>query len=226
MACYWCLLYMRYKRRLYIPGIISAIGFLLFIQYNKEQFTKTPTRALSFSVPRLNHEDEYPGSIFSNEYLENLIKKKRQIRIYLDSNQTKNYKKIELIRHEARKLKYTYDTNTVINISLSPNLNYKEFISLVDLCYTDEHKRFAIVNQSLVIFGEPPPTPVLEQRQSNLMCLLCNDVIYLPSPAQKKSFLNKIYDKIKPFSFFQISILTALWLFMIICSLFQKRNNS
>jgi hypothetical protein len=71
------------------------------------------------------------------------------VKIELDGDRETNQKKIELIKYEARKLKYTKDTTTVINISLTNETTYSELVQLIDLCYADKHKRFTLIKSLL-----------------------------------------------------------------------------
>jgi hypothetical protein len=48
------------------------------------------------------------------------------------------------------------NTMTVINISLTNEITYEDIVKLLDLCYTDKHKRFALIKKSFIIFGEYP----------------------------------------------------------------------
>ena len=99
-------------------------------------------------------------SLFSSLYVLNLIKNKKQIQAELDDDKLTNQKKLSFIQYEARKLKYSKDTNSVINISLTNEVSYSEVLQLFNICFEDGHKRFALLKNRFIIFGEyPSPKP-------------------------------------------------------------------
>ena len=63
---------------------------------------------------------------------------------------------MEMIRYEALKLKYTEDTSKVILINLTDSIKYRDFVSIVDMCDADGHKRYAYWDNKFVIFEELP----------------------------------------------------------------------
>jgi hypothetical protein len=81
------------------------------------------------------------------------ISSKNRIKLELNGDGELNAKKLELIKYEARKLKFTKDTNTVIDVTLTTETKYKEFIKLLYICNEDKHKRFVLVENRFVIFG-------------------------------------------------------------------------
>ena len=97
-------------------------------------------------------------SLFSSLYVLNLIKNKKQIQAELDDDKLTNQKKLSFIQYEARKLKYSKDTNSVINISLTNEVSYSEVLQLFNICFEDGHKRFALLKNRFIIFGEYPST--------------------------------------------------------------------
>lgn len=104
-------------------------------------------------------KDENKNQIFTSFFLLNKIKNKKKIQIELNGNFFTTQKKIDLIQYEARKLKYTKDTFTVLDISLTNETNYGELLQLIKICYEDNHKMFALVKNRFIIFGEYPPVP-------------------------------------------------------------------
>ena len=151
-----CLNSMFSKRKAYyVPGIISLIGIWTFYFYFRERFISKKETCLSIVVPRDRNDD----TRYSTAALLRQIANKKQIQIELDGDCKTNQKKMELIRYEARKLNYTKDTTTVINISLTNEMTYGDVVKLVDLCYADKHKKFALVKKSFLIFGKYPWTP-------------------------------------------------------------------
>jgi hypothetical protein len=94
---------------------------------------------------------------FNAEYFYKIIKEKKKIQIELDGDKLINQNKIALIRHEARKLKYTKDTTSVIDITFTREVTFGEINELFNMCYDDKHKRFVLLKNRFIIFGEYPP---------------------------------------------------------------------
>ena len=140
------------RKLYYAPGIISLIGIWVFYFCFQNRFRYKPETCLNLVVPKENNKN----CQFSTGYVLRLIRSKKQITIELNGDKETNQKKIEFIKYEARKLKYTRDTTTLINITLTNETTYGEFIQLLNLCYADNHKRFALLKKSLIIFGEYP----------------------------------------------------------------------
>jgi biopolymer transport protein ExbD len=101
-------------------------------------------------------KDEDSLSLFSSHYILNLIKNKKQVQTELDDDKLTNQKKLSIIQYQARKLKYSKDTNSVINISITKKVSYSEVLQLLNICFEDGHKRFALLKNRFVIFGEYP----------------------------------------------------------------------
>ena len=156
------------RKLYYAPGIISLIGIWAFYFYFQKRFIVKKQVCLSFVVPT---DRNYNTPTFSTNYMQNWIAKKKQLRIELTGDREINQKKIELIRYEARKLKYTMDTTTVINIALTKEVKYSELIQLIDMCYIDKHRRFTLIKNSFLIFGEYPPEVRDTTKETHLIYL-------------------------------------------------------
>ena len=70
---------------------------------------------------------------------------------------------MEMIRYEALKLKYTEDTSKVILINLTDSIRYGDFVSIIDMCEADGHKRYAYWDNKFVIFGELPKRKIIQK---------------------------------------------------------------
>ncbi len=128
---------------------LSATWILLC----KIQKTNVPKyHMIKIFVPK----DEDSLSQFSSHYILNLIKNKNQVHTELDDDKFTNQKKLSFIQYEARKLKYLKDTNSVINISITKEVSYSEVLQLLNICFEDGHKRFVLLKNRFVIFGEYP----------------------------------------------------------------------
>lgn len=149
------------KQLYYCLSSISIFGILSILIRCKERppLNNSPNNYITytFDVPRDQKPDDPFTYLFSVKWIEKLIRKKKQIKITLDGDRSTNQKKLELVKYEARKLKYTEDTTTVIRINLTNETTYGEFIQLVKLCNNDKHKRYALLKRSFIIFGEYRP---------------------------------------------------------------------
>jgi hypothetical protein len=147
---------MKVKRKLYfVPGLISLIALFISFKLSINKIQPKLYSYISLNVPKETKDMSH--SSFSSYWIEQQIKNKKQIVLTLDADEINNRKKFELIKYEARKLKYTQDTSTVLRIKFTNDINYGTLVRLIDLCYTDQHKRFVLLKNSFVIFGESPP---------------------------------------------------------------------
>ena len=100
---------------------IFLFSLLLFIYK-----TQTPTLPKYRIETLVFPKDSGTPFQFTLGYLLNTIKEKKKISIELNEDKFTNQKKIEFIRYEARKLKYTKDTSTIVDISFTNQLTYGE----------------------------------------------------------------------------------------------------
>jgi Biopolymer transport protein ExbD/TolR len=143
------------RKLYYAPGMISLLCLFIVFKLSINKFQPQQYSYLPFTVPSENKDEPYYR--FSSYWIEQQIKNKKQIVLTLDADEKNNQKKFELIKYEARKLKYTQDISTVLRIKFTNDINYGTLVRLIDLCYTDQHKRFVLLKNSFVIFGEYPP---------------------------------------------------------------------
>ena len=142
------------KKMYFTPGVISLVALMIFLKWvfdTFDLFEPKLSRIYQFNVPRDGKNAAYGFSIYQ---IEQYLRSKKQIEFILDEDEITNDKKFEIIKYEARKLKYTHDTSTVLRIRFTDDTNYGEFIRLVGLCYSDGHKKFILLNKSFVILGE------------------------------------------------------------------------
>jgi hypothetical protein len=173
-------------------------------------------------VPK--EEPEHKEIISINvDYILKEIKRRRKINFLLNEAEETNRKKLELIQLEARKLKYTFDTSTVILIRFSENFSYGEFVKLLNLCLFDSIQRYVTLDNCFAIFGEYPPRKIVTD--SAVTCLFCGDVISIEPP--KKTFKDVIIGKLKPYTNSQSISLLLTWLILTSTFLYcKKRLNS
>ena len=68
-------------------------------------------------------------------------KRKKFVGIYLTGDEVEDKKRFEVVQYEARKIRYTCDTNTIIKVHFNSNNKYGQFVGLVNMLREDQHKR-------------------------------------------------------------------------------------
>ncbi len=164
---------------------------------------------ITINVPIDENEDIPYLNIFSSRRISNEIRQKKKIQFNLDNNTMANKEKLDLVRHEAKRLKYTNDTNEVIVAKLNDSTVYSVIVGLMNICHEDGHKTHALFDRQFVIFGEPAykkPKP-----EPMYCCFMGNDLIIIEP---KKSFREKLEILIQPFSIAQVGGLLFVWIIM------------
>jgi hypothetical protein len=82
------------------------------------------------------------------------ISKKKFISVELTTDSTENQKRLDFIQFEARRLKYTKDTNQVIKVFIPDSTRYGTFLNLLYIMNEDQHKRYFEYQNWFYIFGE------------------------------------------------------------------------
>jgi hypothetical protein len=142
----------RNLKLIYSPGLITICGLLLLIILGFKKILSKRESFITYFAPKDTKPHDW-SKIFSKYTIIDDIHRKRKIRFKLNDDKFTNKKKINLIRYEAQKLKFTDDSSAVILITLTNDVTYGEFISLLDICQMDDHKRFAAFDDKFVIFG-------------------------------------------------------------------------
>ena len=210
----------RTKRLLYVPGLISLVGLFIALPYFYRTNKPTKQGVLSLFVPKDCNKDHGMND-YSKCYLEKELRNKKQIRITINENHKENRKKLDIIRHEALKLKYFEDTSTVILMTLSDSISYGEFVSIVDMCETDGHKRYGSWDNKFVIWGEWPPK---KRDTSNLLRTWANDVIEINKPVIKAGLFESLEKKINKYYTTKGLCLLLGWIVLLISFLFFRKK--
>lgn len=139
--------------------VLAAIYFKYLLQLNhpSQQSLKNKTVLRLFLLRRHKPDDDSSFVTFSEKFILNQVRQKKVIKIDLSGDAEQDSKRFEFIRHEARRLKYTYDTTTVIQVHFNKENTYGQFVYLVNMMVEDQHKRYAFINDDFYIYGEPPP---------------------------------------------------------------------
>jgi hypothetical protein len=213
----------RTKKLFYVPGLISLIGIFFALPSFYKKAGPVKEYCLSLFMPSHCKEDIPMEYQFSKCQLEKAISKKKKIHFTINEDGEENKIKMSLIRYEALKLKYTLDTSTVILLTLSDSISYGEFVSLVDMCEADGHKRYASWDNKFVIFGEWPEKKI---GKSSFICFFCNDVIRIKEPIAKPTLFKLINQNVKKYYTPQALYLLLGWGILLISFFIFKRRNS
>lgn len=213
----------RTGKLLYVPGLISLIGLLIMVP----SFYKRNLPVKEYCIPMFMPKDCNGDVDWTVHYatcgIEKEIKRKKQIKFTLDNNENDNKRKMEMIRYESLKLKYTTDTSTVVLVDLTDSITYGNFMSIVDMCVEDGHKRYASWDNKFVIFGEWPEKKKIV---SDFSCWFCNDVIRIKKPIAKPSLFKLISQNVKKYYTPQALYLLLGWGILLISFFIFKRRNS
>ena len=122
----------RTKRLLYAPGLISLIGLAITLpSFYKKNFP-VKKYCLQLFVPNDKPDKNSFNYTFSKYRLEKEINKKGKLKFVFDKQ----------------------DTSTVILINFTDSITYGDFVSILDMCIADDHKRYASWDNKFVIWGE------------------------------------------------------------------------
>lgn len=84
----------------------------------------------------------------------NTISNKKFISVALTTEPIENQKKLDLIRFEARRMKYTKDTNQVIRVFIPDSSKYGTFLRLLYIMNEDQQKYYFEYRNWFYILGE------------------------------------------------------------------------
>lgn len=81
---------------------------------------------------------------------------KKFITIYLTGDASEDNKRFDLIISETRKIMYTCDTNTIVNVHFNNKNTYGQFVGLINMMLEDHHKRYFYYKDDFYILGGCP----------------------------------------------------------------------
>ena len=149
--------------------VICLVGFQILLFF---VFIKRVDEIESFlykrgTIFRMTFSSDDPGEIFSGPgALSEWKKLKKQfINVDLTGVYTEDIKRLDFIKMEARRLKYTYDTVHILKVHFTNENTYGQFIQLASIMQKDLHKRYMFYQDDFYILGEAPP----EQIDSSLI---------------------------------------------------------
>ncbi|MGB8191430.1 MAG: hypothetical protein WCF67_05900 [Chitinophagaceae bacterium] len=156
---------MKRKKLYYVPGLISALVLpVLLVYFDLGRPAEKVTLQLFLASDRKDTGEEMR---FTKHRLYKDIAKKRKNIVSIKSlNEfiepdnrdmfvyTSNR---EFLADEMRKLKFNHDTTQVLEVRLSYENTYGDFVWVINLANLFQLKRYAWVDNSIFFFTEPPP---------------------------------------------------------------------
>ena len=137
------------------------ILFFIFLDRLAEAINTVypPQTALRLALPSEDSDQSEFGKQFSGSA--SLIKWKKErkifIRVDLTGELSEDKKRMEFIKIEAGRLKYTYDTTHILKVHFTDENTYGQFVELVNTMNKDRHKRYVFYKDDFYILGENPP---------------------------------------------------------------------
>lgn len=147
-------------KKMYIPAIITVTGLVLIFCYIVVP-DAVPVKQETSIKHFLPSED---SNNLSSGYqiIEQSLKKKKVIHLELTGDVLEDDKKVAFVQFENRRLQYTNDTSSIIEIHLANEITYGRFVGLVNLMLADRHKKYGLwKNNFYILFSDAAP-PVLQ----------------------------------------------------------------
>ena len=135
------------------------LGILIYLGPNLKFKQSSDTAnffVFKYFVPRLNVSNDHYGYLFEAPRILESIKHKKFISVALTAEKNEDEKRLNFVQLEARRLKYTNDTNSVIKVFIPDSCKYGTFLELLYMMNEDQHKRYFEYQNWFYIFGEPP----------------------------------------------------------------------
>lgn len=159
---------MKKKKLFYVPGLISLIGLpvLLFLFPVEVPIFRNSIKMNLPSDDTRKREDNSIPRFDKADLQRNLLRKKIE-HVYLnhydsysiDFEQYFLNRELTFIGNEMERLQFTHDTSTVLQVSFGDENTYGQFIYLLNLTILDQFRRYALYDDDLYIFPNPPPPP-------------------------------------------------------------------
>jgi hypothetical protein len=143
--------------------LLAIILFNWMVLYKVTMPEKPNTIQLQINFPK---EKESPY-VFSEKTAWDLTKNKKKIQITLDNNPVLNRKRFDVINYEARKMKVTMDSSTVIIINFTSDMPFSEFLKIVLICQNEILWTYVPVKRGFIITGLYP-LPKKEDKENEI----------------------------------------------------------
>lgn len=135
----------------YVPGMISLLA-LPFLILNFDPLPPFQT-LLSLFVPDDRKSNKPYWVRYTTEGVKQSIRNKKKLEIAFTDDYLLNERKLSVIQADAERLQYYNDTTTVIKVNFSEEMIYGDFIRLLSALRKSGIRRYAWIDDSLIIFG-------------------------------------------------------------------------
>lgn len=108
---------------------------------------------LRFFIPSDKKPEDERSIGFRSMYIIREISNKKKLTVSLTDDHELNKQKLLLIQADAQRLEYYHDTTTVLKVNFSADATYGELVELINILNKARIKRYAWVDDSMIIFG-------------------------------------------------------------------------
>ena len=134
---------------------ILLVGIIFFNWMNLYKMPMPENSNMILLPINFPKEKDRPN-LFSEKKAWGLTNNKKKITITLDNNPVLNQKRFDVITYEARKMKVTLDSSTVIIINFTPDMPFSEFLKIVRVCQNEMLWTYVPVKRGFIITGLYP----------------------------------------------------------------------
>lgn len=140
----------------YITGTISLLGILpLFLWKSFPIQKKFNESTMNVYLPIEGDKGDEVLE-FSEGMILREVRRKKQTAFYLNDFLEQREEVLESIQQTAMEIKFGYDTSRVVKVVLGNRCTFNDFVSVLNICLIDKHKRWAWVQDSIFIFAPDP----------------------------------------------------------------------
>lgn len=204
------------KKIFYCPGVISLISLLFLFPYAVKKTKPEKLGTIVLNVPKDHASSYLTTETFSSKNFLRHVSGKKKIQVTLNEDKTENSKKLSLIQNEARKIKYTADTEMAIIVTLDNKCDYSNIIALLNICIEDSIKIYALIKNEFIIPGYFQTKTEIERKNASF--LMCGTQSRSNSYIKIDTKRNAFY---WPFTLPQFISVAILWGAMVILSLMR-----
>jgi len=149
-------------KKMYIPAIITVTGLVLIFCYIVVPNTIPLKRETT--IKHILPSEDSSNSSSGYQIIERSLKKKKVIHLELTGNVPEDDKKLAFVQFENRRLQYTNDTSSIIEIHLANEITYGRFVGLVNMMLKDGHKKYGLWKNNFYIIFSDTTSHVLHTR--------------------------------------------------------------
>ncbi|WP_207491480.1 hypothetical protein [Aridibaculum aurantiacum] len=227
---------MKRKRIYYVPGLISLIGLPIMFFLCPIEDPVQPN-ALRILLPR----DEVPKNsepVFSRDFVLENLKSKKITRVYLESfngyypeerGRNLAIHQRAFIESEIKRLQFSRDTTTALQVVLDEEASYNDFVALVNLTAVYDIKRWAYLDDNFIFWANDPPPPPIVYEQLDPITIDDYEQFKVVMPSQWELFkweVQAVWEEIAFYSKRNKLLIAGFILLVIIPSVRWTKRNS